>query len=316
MLFALTIDPARDANAAFSALLKLSATTSLLRPDGTVAVSGLEQLPFAQSWPFPYQRDWVLVGNTGLADGAPTEWFEESQRPDLVTSECSHQSHEWIAVSYFTTYQSNYLVFATRDRARYQLLKSQLQAAVVEEYEDITLGGFRNLTFTHQTGDERQPSLTFARSRGEIPLLLCQFEHQQDYGRWDEDFERYDPTPWHSQLLGRLEEVQAWRVKRSISYGVYSVTDEQAYAQLWSKTGSDNAVAVATFAADSDLERLKALTRDSQVGVEHFQRQCPWLCRLVYGGGSDEYHAHLRAQDCRATEIYRQLVKDSVMSRF
>lgn len=242
--------------------------------------------------------------NPSRADGDYDRFCE------LVLSTC-----DWALFSYFTTYDSGYLTFITRNTSLHEFVSAQIKTAVhISEWYDYglsetTCADLRHASFYDDSGQWMVPVL-LAHKRGKpAPLLLCRISaNNESYDVWlNEQYEYLEGQPWYQPYIDKLQQVGEFEYGDS-RYLVFSVTDLEAYHGIWAKVSTDVHIAAALFAADLDLGRLKKSIEQHGDFGRIPDRECralaSWFYTNCYGGGPDEHIGKFYAHDAGLTQLF------------
>jgi len=246
----------------------------------------------------------------------------------------------WVLFTYFTTYHTDYITFATKDKKNFDLyltLLGDIPAKNINIYPhlDTTAKKLKYLTFNDDCQEGEYVLELSKNMENKKPYLICCIEENQNYYRYDTQEAEFEDFIWYEEYTALLKEVKrfskqykSWTIDdnnqmidtlEKEEYIIYEITDEYAYLALWEMASTDYSIAQYTISANTNLEEVEKVIL--KYGYESFDFMAlnpaiPWTYSQVYGGGSDEHHAIFYAQDAKYTDNLSHTLKNKFWSRY
>jgi hypothetical protein len=305
---------------AINRLLQLTRNNHAMSSGRVVSLESFEAISAAiPGWPhWSSGPTWMIFGTYDMRASAvvqtplgDTAGGEFDRHCDSLLSQ-----YDWAIFPYFKTFHDGWHTLITKDSAIHSEMIDLLPPrSITQDYPDAATRHehlrFASFTDYHVTG-----AVVFRSTldKPNVPLLLC--------STVDSDEIDANQVAEYNESLGRLDLVAEFSVKRKYNvmakYTVYRITDEAACLRIWARSSCDDAIALAMMSSNTNLDRLKKLLQREPSGdAVRFIKGgiSDWAYSLVYGGGSDEYHALFAATDSKVTQRVWECVQQSTVPR-
>lgn len=269
-----------------------------------------------KSWPKGQFNGWLVYGNTQKEIEAVAGPVDDGSRLDFDAF-CSRElaNADWILFRYFTTFQTDYCLFATTNETLYKVICSLLDPSqLVEEYPNPTTQykDLRNFSFSDDYEFGVIPLLTAAERDEPSPYLLCNLDTQIHSQEIEEHIGESPSVDWYLPYLEKLKFVSEIKFNQGPikwHYALWRIKDIEAAVKLWSHADCYDNITQYMFSFDLNVAALEAqLNRPSYLAFKQAKGLSLWQYGLCNGGGLGECHAQFYSKNAHITHQIWQWV--------